>query len=159
MDAQAKRRTLLLFSNGVYILTSRHGDDYGGATVTWASQVSFKPPLVMVAVRPASNVFRCLSASGVAVVHVVAAEQIDVAQRFFAPTKVVNGCLNGEPFAAGKTGAPVLQRAPAYVECRVRECLQTGGDHAIAVLEVVEAESRRDARPLTVDASPWRYGG
>jgi hypothetical protein len=33
------------------------------------------------------------------------------------------------------------------------------GDHAVVVMEVVEAECRGDVRPLTVAASPWEYGG
>jgi flavin reductase (DIM6/NTAB) family NADH-FMN oxidoreductase RutF len=159
MDLNAKRQALLLLSNGVYILTSRSRDRYGGATVTWASQASFKPPLMMVAIRPSSNVFHCMSESGVAVLHVVSTDQTHIAQRFFAPTTVVNGRLNDEPFTSGKTGAPVLASALAYVECRVRQCVQTGGDHAVAILEVVEASACKGIQPLTVDDSPWQYGG
>ena len=39
-----------MLSHGVYVLTSRSEDRYGAATVTWVSQASFKPPLVMAAV-------------------------------------------------------------------------------------------------------------
>jgi hypothetical protein len=66
MDAKVKQKTLRMLSNGVYVLTSRTGDRYGAATVTWVSQVSFKPPLVMAAVRRESNVFKCLAESRIA---------------------------------------------------------------------------------------------
>jgi flavin reductase (DIM6/NTAB) family NADH-FMN oxidoreductase RutF len=33
------------------------------------------------------------------------------------------------------------------------------GDHAIVLLEVVNAEIRREVNPLTVADSPWKYGG
>jgi flavin reductase (DIM6/NTAB) family NADH-FMN oxidoreductase RutF len=140
-------------------MTSRSGDRYGGATVTWVSQASFRPPLVMAAVRKESNVFRCLHESGVAAIHVVASHQKDVAQRFFTPTKVENGCMNAEAFRPGKTSVPILQDAPAFVECRVRRILDEVGDHAIVILEVVEAECSQSVSPLTVAASPWEYGG
>jgi len=159
VDIEAKRHVLRMFSNGIYILTSQSGELYGGATVTWVSQASFKPPLVMAAVRPASNVYRCLQESGIAALHVVSADQRDLAQRFFAPTHVADGLFNEEPFTIGKTGAPVLMNAPAYLECRVRNCVQTEGDHVVVVLEVVEAESRLAVQPLTVAESPWEYGG
>lgn len=159
MNTEAKHKVLLKFSNGLYILTSRSGERYGGATVTWVSQASFKPPLVMVAVRPKSNVFQCLSESGIAALHVVSAEQRDLAQRFFSPTNVTNGLFNQEPFSLGRTGAPVLQNAAAYLECRVRHCLNTDGDHVVVVLEVVEAEAREEMSPLTIAESPWQYGG
>jgi flavin reductase (DIM6/NTAB) family NADH-FMN oxidoreductase RutF len=47
MDAKVRQKTLRLLSNGVYVLTSRSEERYGAATVTWVSQVSFKPPLIV----------------------------------------------------------------------------------------------------------------
>jgi len=75
MDAKTRKRTLRLISHGVYVLTSRSAGRYGAATVTWVSQASFKPPLVMAAIRRDSNVFKCLAESGTAVLQrVVEAE-------------------------------------------------------------------------------------
>ena len=120
MNPRVRKQTLRMFSNGVYIITSASGDRFGGATVTWISQASFRPPLLMAAIRKDSNVFRCMQESQVAAIHLVGRDQTDVAQRFFAPTKVENGCMNVEPFTLGTTSAPILVNAPAYVECRVR---------------------------------------
>jgi flavin reductase (DIM6/NTAB) family NADH-FMN oxidoreductase RutF len=158
MDVKAKQTTLLMFSNGIYVITARNGDHFGAATVTWVSQVSFKPPLIMAAIRPGSNVFKCLSASGFAAIHVLASTQQDIAQKFFYATDARTGRINDEPFADGKTCAPILTNLPAYVECRVREIL-SGGDHAVVILEVVEAACRELVCPLTIGESPWRYGG
>jgi flavin reductase (DIM6/NTAB) family NADH-FMN oxidoreductase RutF len=158
MDTATRKRTLRLLSNGMYIITSSSNGRYGAATVTWLSQASFKPPLVMAAIRPDSNVFKCLSESGVAAVHVIDAGQQEVAQKFFAPTRVVGDLINGEPFRAGITRAPVLHNARAYFECSVRQMI-TLGDHAVVIMEVVDADSSSDCRPLTVAASPWTYGG
>ena len=47
MDPRTKRQALRLLSNGVYILTSRSQEHYGAATVTWVSQASFRPPLII----------------------------------------------------------------------------------------------------------------
>jgi len=159
MDVKARRDTLRMFTNGVYIMTSRSEDRYGGATVTWVSQASFRPPLIMAAIRKDSNVFHCLSESGLAAIHVLASNQQDVAQRFFTPTRVDDGQMNGEPLTEGKTSVPVLQNAPAYVECRVRRIIDDVGDHALVILEVLEAECRQQTRPMTIAESPWQYGG
>src|SRR5207253_3846937 len=75
MDAKVKQKTLRMLSNGVYVLTSRSEDRYGAATVTWVSQASFKPPLIMAAVRRESNVFECLAESRSAVLHIVGDRQ------------------------------------------------------------------------------------
>ena len=148
-----------MLSNGVYVLTSRNDDHYGAATVTWVSQVSFKPPLIMAAVRRESNVFKCLAASGNAVLHIVGNEQQEIARRFFYPTRAGPGTINGEPFAQGRNNAPVLENLNAYVECRVERILDAEGDHAMVILGVVGAECGALMRPLTVADATWEYGG
>ena len=159
MNAQSRRKTLRMLSNGLYVMTARSGDHYGAATVTWVSQASFRPPLVMAAVRPESNVFVCLRDSGLAAIHILGRGQESMARRFFAPTRVANGGLNGEPFREGTIEAPILDNAPAYLECRVLRILDGLGDHALVVLEVVGAECREASQPLTIADTPWEYGG
>lgn len=147
-----------MLSNGIYVMTSSAGLSHGVATITWLSQASFKPPLVMAAIRPDSNLFKCLVESGVAAVHILDCDQKQLAQRFFAPTKVIDRTINGEPFVPGLTRAPILENASAYFECVVRQ-ITTLGDHAVVIMEVIDAECRGDICPLTVASSPWTYGG
>jgi flavin reductase (DIM6/NTAB) family NADH-FMN oxidoreductase RutF len=158
MNADARKQTLRSLSNGMYIVTSSAGGRHGAATITWLSQASFAPPLVMAAIRPESTLFQCLSESGVAAIHVLDESQQDIAFRFFRHTNVVDDTINGEPFTAGTTRAPILTNAAAYVECLVRQMVRMG-DHAVVIFEVIEAGCRRPLQPLTVAASPWRYGG
>lgn len=148
-----------MLTNGMYVMSSRHGDRYGAATVTWVSQASFRPPLIMAAVRRESNVFQCLRESGIAAIHILGCDQQDLAQKFFAPTKAGDGTINGEPFTDGVTSAPVLRSAPAYLECRVRHIIDDAGDHAVVIMEVADAACRDVVRPLTIAESPWEYGG
>ena len=159
MDVLRKKRALRCFSNGVYILTSKSGERYGAGTVSWVSQVSFKPPLIMAAVRRESNAFKCLCESRVAALHILASGQQDVAQRFFTPTIVTSGKINGETFVDRATAAPILESAPAYVECNVKHIVDTGGDHAVVIMEVIGADCREPFQPLTIRDSPWEYGG
>jgi len=159
MDARTRRNTLRMLSNGVYVLTSRSEDRYGAATVTWVSQASFKPPLLMAAIQRDSNVFRCLEESLTAVLHIVGDRQQEIAHRFFFPTHAEHGTINGEPFAEGRTAAPVLSNLPAHIECRVERIVDTDGDHAVVILRVVKAECREPVRPLTIAETPWEYGG
>ena len=97
MDSTTRKRALRMLSHGVYVLTSRSEDRYGAATVTWVSQASFKPPLVMAAVRRDSNVFRCLEKSGKAVLHIVGIGQQEIARRFFFPTAATMACCEQSP--------------------------------------------------------------
>jgi flavin reductase (DIM6/NTAB) family NADH-FMN oxidoreductase RutF len=159
MDAKARQKTLRMLSNGIYVLTSRSGERCGAATVSWVSQASFKPPLVMAALRPDCNVFRCLAESGAAALHIVGESQQDVARRFVFTTAAGDGRINGEPVEEGRTRAPLLANLPARLECQVERIVHTGGDHAIVILRVVEAQYAETVRPLTIAQSPWEYGG
>jgi flavin reductase (DIM6/NTAB) family NADH-FMN oxidoreductase RutF len=159
MDQKKKQKALRMISNGMYVITSRAGMKYGGATITWLSQASFKPPLIMAAVRPESSVFGCLKESGNAVVHMLGEDQQDIARKFIAATDAHDGVMNGEPFVEGKNSSPVLKNVPAHVECKVRTIFDVGGDHALVLLEVMDAEIFKEGKPLLVADSPWNYGG
>ena len=160
MDPESRRQTLRLLSNGVYVMTARCGERFGAATVTWVSQASFRPPLLMAAVRPGSNVFACLRDSGVAALHILDRGQEEMARKFFAPTEADASGINGEPFGEGTTAVPILRNAPAYLECRVRRIVDDlGGDHSLVVLEVMDASCREPVHPMTIAESPWEYGG
>jgi flavin reductase (DIM6/NTAB) family NADH-FMN oxidoreductase RutF len=159
VDTKIRQKALRLLSNGVYVLTSRSADRYGAATVTWVSQASFKPPLIMAAVRRESNVFKCLAESRYAVLHVLGDRQQDIARRFFFPTHAVCGTINGEAFMEGRTAAPVLPNLPAHIECELERIVDTEGDHAVVILRAVEADCRDKVRPLTMADTPWKYGG
>jgi flavin reductase (DIM6/NTAB) family NADH-FMN oxidoreductase RutF len=159
MDLKTKQKVLRLLTNGMYVITSRSGERYGAATITWVSQASFKPPLLMVALRKDGSAYQCIVESRVAVLHVLDVGQRDLAQKFFAATEQSEGLLNGEPHREGKTRAPILENLGAYLECRVVEIVEKHGDHAVVILEAVEAEVRKDIKPLTVTDSPWQYGG
>ena len=159
VDAKVRQKALRMLSNGVYVLTSKANGRCGAATVTWVSQVSFKPPLVMVALQRQSNVYKCLAESRIAALHIVDEGQQDIAHRFFFPTSASNGTINGERVVEGKTAAPILESLPAHIECEVHEIVENGGDHAMVLLHPVEAEFSAAVRPLTMAETPWEYGG
>jgi len=104
-------------------------------------------------------VLRCMKESGAAALHILDRTQKAIAQRFFSATKHAEDSLNGESYVNGKTSAPILQSLPAYLECKVIDIREEYGDHAIVVLEVIDAQLRNQAKPLVVADSPWRYGG
>jgi flavin reductase (DIM6/NTAB) family NADH-FMN oxidoreductase RutF len=159
MDPKTKQKVLRLLTNGMYVLTSHSAERFGAATITWVSQASFKPPLVMAALRKDGSAFQCVVESRAAILHVLSSDQQVIAQKFFAATAESQGLLNGEPYVEGTTGAPVLGNLSAYLECRALEIVPTLGDHAIVVFEVLDAVLRKDLEPLTVTGSPWQYGG
>lgn len=161
MDVKSKKQVLQMLHNGIYVMTTRNASGESCASVvTWLSQASFRPPLIMAALRKDSRLYEALSESGVAALHVVAAGQMEVARKFLTHRPGSDGAFDDEPYDDGVTSAPVLCRAPAYLECRVCRNVDDLGDHAVLLMEVVEAQCRRDdTRALSVAETPWRYGG
>lgn len=162
MDPKLRRQVLRLLSNGIYVVTARNGGAEVGATITWLTQASFEPPLLVAGVRPGSAISAALRAGGAAVVHVLGVDQQDVARRFFTPAAIDDDAapptINDLPFEPTGYG-PRLLAARAWADCRVRETIDCGGDHRLVVLEVEDVGSRGEVDPLTVRRSPWQYGG
>ena len=163
MDSKQRRRVLRLLSNGMYVVTARDGDEHVGATITWLTQSSFDPPLLVCAVRPDSALHGALEPGSGAIVQVLTQDQREVAKAFFTRAEVdeasTPSTINGLAFEPTPAGA-VLVDAGAWAVCEVRQRIDAGGDHSLVVLEVVDVgERRQDLVPLTVRDSPWEYGG
>ena len=159
VDERTKKQTLRMLHNGMYVVTSCSGGRCCAAMVTWVSQASFRPPLVTVAVRKSSRLFACVVESRIAVINILAQAQLDVARKFFSGTQGTDGAFADERFTSGATSGPVLESACAYLECRVRHIVDNVGDHAVLIMEVVEAQCREHVPPLTVAEMPWKYAG
>jgi flavin reductase (DIM6/NTAB) family NADH-FMN oxidoreductase RutF len=97
--------------------------------------------------------------SRIAAIHIQGSDQQGIAQKFFSPTQVCEGMLNGEPFSEDNGNVPTLDNLPAYVQCRVVEIFDHLGDHSLVVMEAIEVACRKQAPPLTIRESPWEYGG
>ena len=158
MDLGAKKEALRKIVHGVYVVGVREGDRLNAFTATWLTQVSFEPPLVAVGVRRDSVSHRMIEASRVFAINFLASGQKDLAQHFLKPAHLGSDKLAGIPYRPGATGAPILEEAAAFVECRVKE-IYPAGDHSIVVGEVVEAGVQREAQPLTLKETGWHYGG
>ena len=50
MDPGTRKRVFRLLTYGLYVITACAGDEVAGGTITWLSQASFTPLLVMIAI-------------------------------------------------------------------------------------------------------------
>ena len=160
MDPEAKKKALRKFTYGLYIVTAKAGEEVAAGTVTWISQASFTPPLVMVAVRKDSHLHTLVERTGTMAISVVGTGQNALAAAFFGSSKIENGKMNGYAVQLGsETGAPIITEAPAWVEVRVTGEVARG-DHTVYVAEVVNAGlTDEGAAPLVLANTEWTYGG
>jgi flavin reductase (DIM6/NTAB) family NADH-FMN oxidoreductase RutF len=149
VDADVKKTVLRMIPYGLYVLTAQTKDGRAAAaTVNWVTQAAFAPPLVVVGVKADSSAHPIVKEAGAFALNVLGKGQQAIAGTFFKPAERVGNTLGGEPFRTGVTGAPILERLPAFLECRVVERIEKG-DHSIFVGEVVDVgiASKPDGRP------------
>ncbi len=139
------RNNMTHMTYGIYVLTSRYADATNGMIASWVSQVSFDPPLIMVAVHPNRYSHELLEKSGHFALHILAGDQKDLLARFKGPDP-------GAKFASiawrdGVTGCPILADCIGCMECRITQRLAPG-NHTLFVGEVVNAVFNGEAPPL-----------
>lgn len=143
-DSRALRRALGAFATGVTVVTSRDADGAPvGLTANSFTSVSLEPPLVLVCIGEAAASFGVFRETDRFAVNVLRADQIEIARVFAAK--------GADRFAAVTwrevvTGAPVLDEAAAWFDCRTHG-VTPAGDHVILIGEVV-AFGESDAEPL-----------
>ena len=139
------RRILGHWATGVAVIAARAQDGTpAGLSANAVASLSLYPPLVLVCIdQNADSHGRFEMANGFSI-NVLAAEDEAIARRFAmsdGPRK-----FDGIAWREGTTGAPVLEQALAWVDCRMH-AQYPGGDHTIFIGEVV-AGGAREAGPL-----------
>src|SRR5665647_507649 len=141
--------------HGVYVITTRAGEKINGMTASWVSQVSLKPPLVMVSIAPSRYTHTLIMESDIFAINVLASDQVDLAKRFGYKSGRKIDKLAGLETLATPSGAPVLAQAYAYLDLKLVHTF-TAGDHTLFVGEVVEAKILNpESRPLIFKKSDF----
>ncbi len=159
LDEKAKKALLLKIPHPLNICGVSHDGVINGFTLSWMTQASFKPPLIVIGVRQDSRSHGLLKASQQFAVSFLEKGQQDLAKTFFQPQEKVGDKLGSVDYALGEaTGCPILADALGYVECQVRGSLEEG-DHSIFLGEVIAAGVHREGEPLWLADTKWQYGG
>lgn len=159
MDPAIKKKSLRLFTYGLYLVTARHGEETAAFTANWLVQSSFEPPMLMLAVEQDAHSLGVIRAAGAFAVQVYESGQRLLAGEFGKATAKVGDKLAGHAWQPGHTGVPLVPDGTlAAVECRVVGELPSG-DHVVFVAEVVDAHLWREGTPLTMAEAGFRYSG
>jgi flavin reductase (DIM6/NTAB) family NADH-FMN oxidoreductase RutF len=131
-------------------------------TLNWATQVSFEPKLVGISVEKPALTHELIVQSQAFVLNTIDREDRAIVRKFTKPVDVDTDArtLNGFEYRDGLTGAPILTRAVAWVECQVREAVDVGG-HTFFVGEVVDSgfQKPEDTAVLRMEDTRMSYGG
>ena len=155
--AEVKTQDILFssISNGVYIVTVEDKGQINGVTTPWVSQLSYDPPMVMVAISPLRKCHEMITNSGQFALNVLASGQVDVAARFALTTAREMDKFEGVVPQRTPAGNPLLSGVFAYIDCELVKTVAVG-DHSLFVGEVIGAEVLDSTlSPLIFDPSHY----
>lgn len=148
---------------GFYSVTSRSGDEVNAMVANWIMQVSFTPRLVAMGLAKKAYSHSLIESSGVFAVNVFMKEDQEAMTPFSKARSKRPDKMDSAQYRPGPaTGCPVLEGAAAYLECRVVNLIDVGGDHDLLIGEVVNAEILKPGEvedTLTLPHVGWSYAG
>lgn len=150
ITATAYRDAISRFLTGITVVTTRHGTQSHGITVSAVASVSLEPPTLLVCLNRQSATCEAIGRAGHFAVNVLAENQLALAQHFASKSPDKFSTLpsdNDTPsWREGVLGAPLLADALAHLECRVASTSDIG-THRIFFGEVAAAQAT-DGAPL-----------
>ena len=151
---------LKLVPYGMYVIGSGSGDEVNGMTANWVTQCSFSPRLVAVAIKQAAHTRGLIDRGGHFTVNVVADGDLDLLKLFVKPQRRTGAKFGDDVgFREASAGAPILDAAIAWVECRVVAGHDDGGDHVLFVGEVIDGGVQHEGAPFLIRDTGWNYAG
>jgi len=154
------RSILRMFSYGLFVAASASPEGPRAATVSWATQVSFEPKLVAVAMRKGTGICTAVQTSRRFALHVVGVQQSDFAKAFFKAPLGADGEIGGYRYGLSERAVPILGAAAAWLECEVVEEANQSGDHAVLIAGIVDGDMPvPGVEALALRDTLWHYGG
>ena len=134
--AQTERRfrdAMAQFATGVTIIAAPlEGGEFVGFTANSFNSVSLDPPLIVWSLARHSRSLAAFEGAKRYAVSVLARDQVELARRFSRPHA---DRFAGVGYRLGAAGAPLIEDAVAWLECR-HYALHPAGDHMLFIGEV-----------------------
>ena len=157
-----RRRALWTLPSGLYLVGSRAGERANLMTLNWATQVAFDPKLLGIAVEKPALTHALIAEGGAYSLNTIDREDRAIVRKFTKPVDIdeAAGTANGFAFHAGVSGVPVLDAAPAWFECEVRQAVDLG-EHTLFIGEIVACgfQKAEDTPVLRMEDTRMNYGG
>jgi flavin reductase (DIM6/NTAB) family NADH-FMN oxidoreductase RutF len=137
-------------SCGVYVIGAADGEQRNAFTAAWLMPVSFDPLLLALSVHPAHSSYTLIDTSRAFTASVLKSDQLELARHFGA--RSIDGVdkLADIAWQPGISGAPILEQALAWFDCRVTDVFPAG-DHKLVLGQVF------DGAILNPDSAPLLY--
>lgn len=163
MTEETIKQVLMRLPYGFYSVTSRNGEEVNAMALTWVIQVSFEPRLLAIAVQKTSYSYQLIEKGKVFILNIFNQDDFELVKPVTKGRSKRPDKMEGIKYSLQSiTGAPIFEGAAAYLECKVTNTFDIGGDHNIVIGEVVGAGIKKEgeaADTLSLLDIGWSYGG
>ncbi|MBC8401194.1 MAG: flavin reductase [Candidatus Marinimicrobia bacterium] len=157
--ASSDRKTILRqIPYGLYIITARLTGDPVATVVSFVSQTSFNPSLIMTALKVNSTIYQAVTEQRCFALHFIDRDRKDMVADFFKLKTFDAHQINGYQYENSASDLPLLCDSPMIIEAELREIIEIG-DHHPVIGEIVATHFRRATEILTMEHTNWHYGG
>jgi flavin reductase (DIM6/NTAB) family NADH-FMN oxidoreductase RutF len=149
IDAATMRDTLRFWASGVAIVTTTHGENRAGMTVSAFNSLSLEPPLILVCLHKDATTADLIEKSGYFAVSILGSDHAYLSDRFAGriPLSEEEDRFDGIPLLTAVTGSPILSEALAWLDCQVHQ-VHDGSTHWIITGLAVAAGNGDSEAPL-----------
>jgi flavin reductase (DIM6/NTAB) family NADH-FMN oxidoreductase RutF len=139
-DPDKLRQTMRMWATGVTIVSTQADSRRLGMTVSSFTSVTLEPPLILVCIQKHLPTAQAILESQAFAVSMLGQEHEGLSNRFAGFTPLAEGedRFDGVAVQIAQTGAPILQEAMGWLDCRLHSVLD-GSTHHIFMGQVVEA--------------------
>jgi flavin reductase (DIM6/NTAB) family NADH-FMN oxidoreductase RutF len=141
--------------SGLYVTCVKDGDKVDGFLASWVSQVSFDPPLLVIAIKPERNIHQQVLDGAIFTLNVVGEHNKSMMKPFWSGYIEDENPFNTLPYRVNQHGGVVMEDARSTITCKLLES-HLPGDHRVIVARVLDSEI------ITTVANPllhWRTSG
>jgi len=150
------RAALRHWATGVSVVTAEANGTPQGMTVSAFASVSLEPPQVLVCIEQGTRTHDAISQSGAFAVSILNENQQEHSERFAGQRGDEADRFTGVATHTASTGAPVLDEANAYLDCRVDSAHDTGTHTIFVGLVEASGVSESAHRPLLYYSRGYR---
>jgi flavin reductase (DIM6/NTAB) family NADH-FMN oxidoreductase RutF len=155
VTSEEKQILLALFNvtHGLYIVTAVRRGRYNGQCLDALMQPTSHPPRIAISMRKSTFTHEMVSETGIFTVNVLCRDDVACSEKIklfgLQSGRQVNK-FKDIVFTAGRNGAPIIDEALAFFECRVDESKKMDlGTHTLFIAEVTRAGYKTAGDPLT----------
>lgn len=143
MDEQLKQqigKALGQIPQGVFVMTSHHEERFSGVGVSWVQQVSFEPPMVMVALHKGRTITPLILESRAFALCQIGRDDRMLLKHFAEERNGGDDPFEGLEIARAESGSPIITRSAAFLDCRVVRHIDIDADHDLYIGRVLTAQ-------------------